>query len=626
MLVFDLAVAVFVVVVLLLIVPLRAVGVVAGAVYLELRQQEDLLGGGGDVAGVVASAAGVVAVLGAVFDGVPPRRREGVEEGGADGLHHVAVFPPAGVGVRGVHAEAGSGAAVALDKGDVSAVRRLSELEVDTVALHALVVVEAQDEGVDCLVQREASEGAVHGDADFVAYRPVAGPGASCAHGLDGGWVVVGQRFAGQADGGGADRAGRGGVVGTGGDGDRDLRGALGLAGDGDGGAGEAGLRDGGVVYRHGDRAVSGPGDRDGLLKGRYVQRHRGGVDGQGACRLANAPGGALGPVGAVAPLEVACGREGGLIAPGVGTAGGAAHVQLHGAVIVPGGRLGAAGVGEASALSGQLDGFPLDRPGDRPGVLGAVAPDVLSLRGEGRLVLPGVGALRHAAQGELLRVIAVPGGGLDAGVVDQGAVLRRRGADRIGDVLDALGRFVCGLLGLFGGGCCGVCGGFGGVRRLQGLVGGALGGVGSALGGTGQRQGAVCGGFGGVGDVSGRIRSLQGGVGGILCGVCSVLCGIGSVRRPLGQFADGLQFLAAAAGAGGIYGAVSHGSVLLTRLQIRFSRSRPQVRGWPAAPPWALPLRKAGAYRRGSGRWGRCRRRRRGIPGGSSGWVSFGR
>lgn len=124
-------------------------------------------------------------------------------------LHHVAVFPPAGVGVRGVHAEAGSGAAVALDKGDVSAVRRLSELEVDTVALHALVVVEAQDEGVDCLVQREASEGAVHGDADFVAYRPVAGPGASCAHGLDGGWVVVGQRFAGQADGGGADRAGR---------------------------------------------------------------------------------------------------------------------------------------------------------------------------------------------------------------------------------------------------------------------------------------------------------------------------------------------------------------------------------------------------------------------------------
>ena len=69
MLVFDLAVAVFVVVVLLLIVPLRAVGVVAGAVYLELRQQEDLLGGRCDVAGRVVSAAGVVAVLGAVLDG-----------------------------------------------------------------------------------------------------------------------------------------------------------------------------------------------------------------------------------------------------------------------------------------------------------------------------------------------------------------------------------------------------------------------------------------------------------------------------------------------------------------------------------------------------------------------------
>ena len=411
MLVFDLAVAVFVVVVLLLIVPLRAVGVVAGAVYLELRQQEDLLGGRCDVAGRFVSAAGVVAVLGAVLDGVPPCRREGVEEGGADGLHHVAVLPPAGVGVRCVHAEAAAGAAVALHKGDVSAIRRLSELEVDAVALHALVVIEAQDEGVDRLVQRQASEGAVDGDADLVAHRPVAGPGARCAHGLDGGRVIVGQCLAGQADGGGADHAGRGGVIGTGGDGDRDLRGALGLAGDGDGGAGEAGLRDGGVVHRHGDRAVSGPGDRDGFLKGRYVQRHRGGVDGQGACRLCDAPGGALGPIGAVAPLEIAGGREGGLIAPGVGAAGGAAHVQLHGAVIIPGGRLGAAGVGEASTLCGKLDGLPLDRPGNRPGILGAVAPDVVALRGKGRLILSGVGALCHAAQGELLRVIAVPGG-----------------------------------------------------------------------------------------------------------------------------------------------------------------------------------------------------------------------
>lgn len=56
-LVMDLAVARLVIVILGLVIPLRAVGVVPGAVVFKLRKQEQVIGGAGDITGGVGSAA-----------------------------------------------------------------------------------------------------------------------------------------------------------------------------------------------------------------------------------------------------------------------------------------------------------------------------------------------------------------------------------------------------------------------------------------------------------------------------------------------------------------------------------------------------------------------------------------
>lgn len=105
------AVSSLVIVILGLIILLRAVGAVSGAKVFKLRKQEQVIGGTGDIAGGVGSAAGIVAVLGGRLHNCPEIRRQGCQQGvgrGAGGtgavaaqhgLSHVAVIPPASVRV-----------------------------------------------------------------------------------------------------------------------------------------------------------------------------------------------------------------------------------------------------------------------------------------------------------------------------------------------------------------------------------------------------------------------------------------------------------------------------------------------------------------------------------------------
>ena len=163
-LVMDLAVACLVIVILGLVILLRAVGVGSGAVVFVFRQQKQVIGGTGDIAGGVGSAAGVVAVLGHRFHHSPQVRRQRSQQtvggragGGAavaqQGLSHTGAVPPAAVCVAGVHLEkrrGGSAAAViAIAEGNMYAAD-LADLEVYPVgALSRRVVIETNNKGIN---------------------------------------------------------------------------------------------------------------------------------------------------------------------------------------------------------------------------------------------------------------------------------------------------------------------------------------------------------------------------------------------------------------------------------------------------------------------------------------------
>ena len=464
-LVLDLAITVLVIVVLLLVVRLGAVGVASRTLDLHLTQQPDFIRGRGHVARGVGAAARVVAVLRAGRDDVPPGRRQGRQERRADGLAHIAVVPSAGVGVAGVHAEARAGRAVAVHERDVHTSRRLAELEVDAVsALHAAVVVEAQDEGVHGVVIAQSSERAIDRDTHLVAHAPIVRRLAGLGRRRDDVRRVVRQARIGQAD-----RhvdglvAGRG-VVGA----RRHLHGDLGgarlEAGDLHAGAAHLHPCRGGVAGCGADHAVARAGHGHALRQRGDVQRHAALCQRQTARRLADGPGHALGAGAAVGPLVVGLRREGRGIASRVGGGARPADGQLIAVVVAPLGRLCASRVGQRPALRGYGQAGLADRPCHALGGLGAVGPLVALLGREGRNVAACVGAAGRSADGQLLRVVPVPRGGLCRARVRQDARLGGYAVDHAGQLGHGFQRVVRRLLRV--------------ARRSLGLVGRSLSGA----------------------------------------------------------------------------------------------------------------------------------------------------
>ena len=129
---------------------------------------------------------------------------------------------------------------------------------------------------------------------------------------------------------------------------------------------------------------------------------------------------------------------------------------ELGGVVVVPGGRLGLAGVGEAAILGRDAgNGRPVDRPSHFLGRGGVIRPLVALLRGKSGRIGSGVRPGRDAAQGQRLGVVVVPAGGLLAAGKGQRPVLRGDGADGVHQVGHGFQGRVCGLLGVLRRGRC---------------------------------------------------------------------------------------------------------------------------------------------------------------------------
>ena len=212
----------------------------------------------------------------------------------------------------------------------------------------------------------------------------------------------------------------RRGVVAPLGDLDGDGRAAVGHACHQNGVAGHIDGCHLGIAGLRRDGPVPGPVHRNRAELVDGVEGHSGFIQGQTARRLADRPGRCFRPRPAVAPLVVAGRRERGGVAPGVGAGGVPAHGQLGGVIAAPGGRLGAAGIGQAPALLGDSrNGGPPNRPRDRPGGRVPAAPLIVLGGGKGRRVRPGVG-LGRLCLGQLCGVEALPGGGLGLAGIGQ--------------------------------------------------------------------------------------------------------------------------------------------------------------------------------------------------------------
>lgn len=454
MLVLHAAVAVLVVVVLLLVVLHRAVRVIPRAEHLELRQQPDFVLRRCDVAGVVAAAAPVVAVLGAGHNHILPFRRECREERQANGLAHIAALPAAGVGVAGVHAEcraAAVAAVLAVHKSDVGAAGILPELEMDAVAaLNAAVVVESEDKGVVGAVDSQRTHLAINRDRHLVARAPKVRRLPGLRRFLDGGRVVVRERgvrrFHRHAD----RLVRRGRVVRPLRALDRDGGRAAVLARDGDGRPVHAHRRHVRVAGRRGNRAVAAAGGRDRPGLGAAAQCEAALVQRQAARRFPNLPHNRFRAGCPVAELVVGFRGERGIVAARVGAGGRAPQRHFAAVVVGPLGGLRRARVGQAAALRRGRHIRPANRPVGRLGLGRAVLPLVPLFRGERHLIGARVGRALRPADCQRVRVIVVPARRLCAARIGQAAALRGNRADFGRHFRDGLQRFLCGLLGGF--------------------------------------------------------------------------------------------------------------------------------------------------------------------------------
>lgn len=453
-LVLHLAVAVLVVVVLFLVVLLRAVRVAARAVYLELRQQPDFVLRRRDVAGIVAAAAPVVAVLGAGHNHILPFRRECREERRADGLAHIAALPAAGVGVAGIHHEPGVGVVAVgavvpgIHKSNVGAAGILPELEVDAVAaLHAAVVVESEDKGVVGAIDRQRPHLTVYCDRHLVARAPKVRRLPGLGGLLDGGRVVVLEGRAchlhRHADG----LVGRGRVVGALRALDRNGRRAAALGRDGDGRPAHTHGRYVRLVGAGRNHAVAAPGGRDRPGGGAPAQGEAALVQRQAARRFRNLPSHRFRPGRPIAELVVCFRGECGVVAACVGAGGRAAQRHFLAVVVAPCGGLRAPCVGQAAALRGGGDIRPPNRPVDRLGLGRVVLPLVPLFRRERHLIGARVGRALRAADCQRVRVVVVPARRLRLPVVGQRAALRGNCADFGRHFRDGLLRCFCQLM-----------------------------------------------------------------------------------------------------------------------------------------------------------------------------------
>ena len=151
-----------------------------------------------------------------------------------------------------------------------------------------------------------------------------------------------------------------------------------------------------------------------------------------------------------IRPAVIARRGEGGGVAAGSGRALLPADGELGSIVVVPGGSLGLAGVGEAAVLGRNPgNGRPVDRPGHFLGRGGVIRPLVALLRGKGGRIGAGICPGRDAAQRQRLGVVVVPAGGLLAAGIGQRPVLRGDGADGVYQVGHGFQGRVCGLLGI---------------------------------------------------------------------------------------------------------------------------------------------------------------------------------
>ena len=229
-----------------------------------------------------------------------------------------------------------------------------------------------------------------------------------------------------------------------------------------------------GAANGHLGRVVVAPGRA--LCRAGVSQRTALAGNGVDSC-AADLPRHGLSVRAAIAPTVVLGGGKGRIVTAGGGGRGRSAQRQLGAVIVVPGRRLGLAGIGQTVALRGDdCDSRTVDRPGHLARSAGAIIPGVILLGREDGGVGTHLRTGGFAADRQRVRIVAVPRGRLRAAGIGKTAVLTRNGVDGKGDFGHSLQRLVCGLLRLARGVCC-VIGSFDralhSIRSITGSLGG---------------------------------------------------------------------------------------------------------------------------------------------------------
>ena len=302
----------------------------------------------------------------------------------------------------------------------------LANLEVNQVASFlGAVVVEPQNEHIDGQVGKSGIANlTIDHNGLHITNSPIVGTLTGATHFPDGGPTVISQGACGQGDGHRTGLVGRGGIVGSSGNLHRDCGASLCNGGNRYRSTGHAHGGNTGITGSGGNSAIPGPCYRDGVRQFGGGQAHGSLIQRKASSGLSNRPSNRFGSGFAITPFVVCTGREGGVVASSIGSAGGSAKGHFGRIVVAPRRALSRTGIGKGSTLRRNRHRSLSNRPCDAFCVRGAITPLILVLGRKSGRVGSCIGAGGNPAKGHGIGVIAVPRRALGLAVIGQCAAL----------------------------------------------------------------------------------------------------------------------------------------------------------------------------------------------------------
>ena len=440
MIIGNLTVTGLVIIILKLIVLFIAICIASGTEHFKFSKIKQVISGCGDTSRRIRCVTRVIRVFcHGLHHGQQIRRKRRHQAIGNRAGRRSAVaiqgfplgtgIPTTNIGIRIIHVEITRTADIAVVTGITQANgggSNLSDLEVNQVASFlGAVMVEAQNEHIDGQVGNCGIPNlSVDHNGLHITNSPIVGTLTGATHFPDGGPTVICQGACGQGDRHRTGFIGRGGIVGS----SRNLHRDCG-----------ASLCNGGNRYRstrhtHGgntgitgssrNSAIPGPCYCDGVRQLGGGKAHGSLVQRQASSGLSNRPSNRFGSGFAITPFVVCTGREGGVVASSVGSAGGSSKGHFGRIVVAPRRALGRTGIGKGSTLGRNRHRSLPNRPCDAFCIRGAITPLILVLWRKSGRVGSGIGAGSNPAKGHGIGVIAVPRRALRLAVIGQCAAL----------------------------------------------------------------------------------------------------------------------------------------------------------------------------------------------------------